>query len=100
MFADGEQRRECARQDVLPPARGMNTLINSSSWETGSSYQGIQTLGCRGLAKRGEEAFPPVRVVFGAAGSRAVISEGQETLGELAACSVLPASPVNALPLL
>lgn len=50
--------------------------------------------------KRGEEAFPSGRVVFGVAGSSVVISEGQEMMGELVACGVLAASPVNALPLL
>lgn len=39
MFADRQHRKEHARQDVLPPARGMSMLINSSAWEMGSSYQ-------------------------------------------------------------
>lgn len=54
VFADREQRRERGRQDVLPPARGMNMLINSSPWEMDSSYQLTQTRRGRGLAKGGE----------------------------------------------
>lgn len=37
LSADIEQRREQARQATLPPARGMNVLINPSPWEMDSS---------------------------------------------------------------
>lgn len=83
LFADREQRRERGRQDILPPARGMNMLINSSPWQMDSSYQLTQTRRGRGLAKGGGKAFPLASA--GDLGSwqlSIVISEGQEMLGE------------------